>query len=200
MVRGEMTSDPSELESEVSLDNILMDRDMKRQSNIEELIEHFTPVDKDVLENKIGTMLLGCGLLLKYFEYEARFPSAKHEMLKAVVDYVARQLKVDADLFAEYDREGRTIKRHRKQLREHLKFREATAEDSAKMASWLIAMHLSTDQNPNHMKANVLARLREEQIEPPTTWHFKSPAARQVLDRENITKTPAALSLWDGNQ
>lgn len=46
-----------------------MDRDMKRQWDIEELIEHFTLVDedKDVLENKTGATLLGCALLLKCF-------------------------------------------------------------------------------------------------------------------------------------
>jgi hypothetical protein len=52
---------------------------MKRQWDIEELIEHFTLIDEDkeVLENKTGATLLGCALLLKCFEYEARFPTAK---------------------------------------------------------------------------------------------------------------------------
>ncbi|HZO73644.1 MAG TPA: DUF4158 domain-containing protein [Ktedonobacteraceae bacterium] len=148
-----------------------MDSDMRRQWDIEELIEHFTLVDedKDVLENKTGATLLGCALLSKYFEYEARFPSAKYEIPKAVADYVARQLHVDANLLTQYDWDGRTIKLHRTQIREHLKFREATVTDSEKMISWLIATHLSTDQNPDHLKANVLARFREERIEPPTT-------------------------------
>src|SRR3954464_13762669 len=110
---------------------------MKRQWDMEELIEHFTLIeeDKKVLENKVGGTLLGCALLLKCFEYEGRFPSAKYEIPKAVVDYVARQLKVDANLFAQYDWDGRTIKLHRTQIREYLTFREATAEDSEKMIS-----------------------------------------------------------------
>jgi hypothetical protein len=143
---------------------------MKRQWDIEELIEHFTLIDEDkgFLENKTGPTRLGCALLLKCFEYEARFPDAKYEIPKAVVDYVARQLKLDAGLFAKYDWDGRTIKLHRTQIREHLKFREATAEDSERMASWLIATHLATDQNPDHLKAKVLTRFREEHVEPPT--------------------------------
>src|SRR5438067_9396116 len=142
---------------------------MKRQWDIEELIEHFTLIkeDEDVLANKVGATRLGCALLLKCFQYEGRFPHAKYEIPKAVVDYVARQLKLDANLFAQYDWEGRTIKFHRTQIREHLKFREATAEDSERMASWLVATHLATDQNPDHLKAKVLARFREERIEPP---------------------------------
>ncbi|SRR5579875_259420 len=82
--------------------------------------------------------------------------------------YIARQLKVDANVFAQYDWDGRTIKLHRTQIREHLNFREATAEDSETIASWLIVTHLATDQNPDHLKAKVLARFRKEQIEPPT--------------------------------
>ena len=161
---------PSRVESEISLNDTLMDRDMKRQWDIEELIEHFTLIeeDKDVLENKTGATLLGCALLLKCFEYEGHFPSAKYEIPKAVVDYIARQLKVDANVFAQYDWDGRTIKLHRTQIREHLNFREATAEDSETIASWLIVTHLATDQNPDHLKAKVLARFRKEQIEPPT--------------------------------
>jgi hypothetical protein len=143
---------------------------MKRQWDIEELIEHFTLVeeDKTFLESKTGAPLLGCALLLKCFEYEARFPSAKYEIPRAVIDYVARQLKVDANLFAQYDWDGRTMKLHRTQIREHLKFREVTAQDSEKMTSWLIETHLSTDQKPDHLKAKVLTRFRDEGIEPPT--------------------------------
>ena len=93
---------------------------MKRQWDIEELIEHFTLIkeDEDFLANKVGATRLGCALLLKYFQYEGRFPNAKYEIPKAVVDYVARQLKLDADLFAQYDWDGRTIKLHPTQIRQ----------------------------------------------------------------------------------
>lgn len=87
-----------------------MNRDMKRQWAIEELIERFTLVDEDknVLENKTGATLLGCTPWLKYFEYEACFPSAKYEIPKAVVDYVARQFNMDAkaNSFIFYGRSG----------------------------------------------------------------------------------------------
>ena len=49
---------------------------MKRQWDIEELIEHFTLVEEEVsiLGSKIGSSRLGCALLLKYFQHEGRFP------------------------------------------------------------------------------------------------------------------------------
>ena len=54
---------------------------MKRQWDIEDLIEHFTLVEDDlkILANKTGTTRLGCALLLKCFQLEGRFPNAKHE-------------------------------------------------------------------------------------------------------------------------
>ena len=73
---------------------------MKRQWDIEELIEHFTLVEDDLefLANKTGPTHLGCALLLKCFQYEGRFPPAKHDIPRSVVDYVAHQLKLDAAL------------------------------------------------------------------------------------------------------
>src|SRR5215469_6127749 len=100
---------------------------MKRQWDIEELVEHFTLVEEDlpVLGEKTGSSRLGCALLLKCFQYEGRFPTDRHDLPRAVIDYLARQLKLNAALLAQYDWEGRTIKSHRAQIREHLSFREA---------------------------------------------------------------------------
>src|SRR5260370_15603143 len=103
---------------------------MKRQWDIEELIEHFTLVaeDEELLANKTGTTRLGFALLLKCFQLEGTFPTAKHEIPKDVVNYMAHQLKLEASLFAQYDWEGRTIKLHRTQIREQYHFRELKIE------------------------------------------------------------------------
>jgi Domain of unknown function (DUF4158) len=144
---------------------------MKRQWDIEELIEHFTLVEEDlsILGNKTGSGRLGCALLLKYFQLEGRFPRDSHDIPRAVVDYIARQLKLNAALLTQYDWEGRTIKSHRAQIREQLKFREATAIDTEEMKSWLVAEKLVSDQNEEHLKAIVLEHFRDLKIEPPTT-------------------------------
>ena len=144
---------------------------MKRQWDIEELIEHFTLIEDDLefLANKTGPTRLGCALLLKCFQYEGRFPPAKHDIPRSVVGYVAHQLKLDAALYAQYDWEGRTVKGHRTQIREHLAFREATNLDTEEMTSWLITHILAGDQNLEHLKVVVTTRFRERKIEPPTT-------------------------------
>jgi len=49
---------------------------MRREWSAEELIACWTLVDEDwgLLANKTGATRLGLGVLLKYFELEARFP------------------------------------------------------------------------------------------------------------------------------
>ena len=112
---------------------------MKRTWDIEELIEHFTLVPSELLGNKTGATRLGFALLLKCFQLEGRFPTAKHEIPRSVVDYVAHQLKVDAVLFTEYDWEGRTITNHRTQIREHFEFRDATSAVAEEVTNWLVS-------------------------------------------------------------
>ena len=50
---------------------------MKRQWDIEDLIEHFTLVEDDlkILANKTGATRLGCALLLKCFQLKDTFPT-----------------------------------------------------------------------------------------------------------------------------
>jgi len=124
--------------------------------------------DEALLANKTGATRLGFALLLKCFQLEGTFPSAKHEIPKDVVNYVAHQLKLEASLFAQYDWEGRTIKLHRTQIREQYHFREATVIDTEEMTSWLISTTLAAEQNMEHLKARVAERFRELKIEPPT--------------------------------
>ena|SRR2546428_10721986 len=153
---------------------------MKRQWDIEELIEHFTLVEDDlkILANKTGATRLGCALLLKCFQLEGRFPSAKYEIPRSVVDYIAHQLKLDSALFQQYDWEGHTIKLHRAQIREELGFREATATDSDAISAWLVNAHLSRDQHIDHLKVKVLTEFREQY---PTPARHACPGSDQTL-------------------
>jgi hypothetical protein len=66
----------------------------------------------------VATTRLGFGVLLKFFPLEGRFPRYSGEVPKVAVDYLAGQVKVETELFAEYKRAGSTIEYHRKQIRE----------------------------------------------------------------------------------
>ena len=81
---------------------------------------------------------------------------------------MAHQLKLNASIYTQYDWEGRTIKGHRAQIREHLEFREATNLDTQEMTQWLVEEHLASDQHLEHLKVLVAKRFRSSKIEPPT--------------------------------
>ena len=98
---------------------------MRREWELEDLIACWT-LDEDelaLLANKTGATRLGFALLLKYFEQEARFPR-REDVPRAAVDFMAGQVKVGAELFADYDFTSRQAANHRGQVRDFHKFRE----------------------------------------------------------------------------
>lgn len=84
---------------------------MRREWEPEELIAAWTLLDDDwkLVGNKSGATRLGFGLMLKFFELEARFPRHVGEFPKAAVDYVTGQVKVEPELLVGYQWTGSTI-------------------------------------------------------------------------------------------
>lgn len=143
---------------------------MKRQWNAEELLDHWTliPAESDLLANKTGATRLGFAVLLKFFQYEARFPSQAQEVPPIVVAHLAQQVEVPAEAFTVYDWQSRTIKYHRQQIRTVFGFRELTAADTEALGGWLQDAILPTERDPERLTAAVYRRCRELRIEPPT--------------------------------
>ncbi len=88
---------------------------MKRRWSPDELAEYWmlTLDELRLLANKTGATRLGFALLLKFFQYEGRFPAHKHDLPGSVVVHVATQLGVSPDGFLQYEWSGRTIEYHR---------------------------------------------------------------------------------------
>ena len=114
-----------------------------------ELVEHFTllPQEMELISNKTGTTRLGFAVLLKVFQHEARFPIYKHEVPIAIVQYIAKQMKLEPSLYSRYNWSGRTIKYHRAQIRDFFGFREGTVQDAKSIGSWLERHAMRPEQN-----------------------------------------------------
>jgi Domain of unknown function (DUF4158) len=81
----------------------------------EDLLASWTLVDADwdLVANKTGATRLGFGLLLKFFELEARFPQDRSELPAAAVAFVAEQLGVAAnELAVSAARSSTTLRRY----------------------------------------------------------------------------------------
>lgn len=121
-----------------------------------------------LIENKTGETRIGFAVLLKFFQNEARFPTHKYEVPKAVISYIAKQIFSEPELYAKYDWTGRSITYHRTQIREFFGFREDTIEDAQEMTEWLYQHVLHYDHEFEHLKERVYRRFHELKIVPPT--------------------------------
>ena len=141
---------------------------MRREWELEDLIACWTLDEEEfaLLANKTGATRLGFALLLKYFEQEARFPR-REDMPRSAVDFMAGQVKVGAELFADYDFTSRQAANHRGQVRDFHKFAKATVQDEDRLAVWLSTGICPTETSRDRLRAALLARCRELQIEPP---------------------------------
>lgn len=170
---------------------------MRREWELEELIECWT-LDKEelaLLANKSGATRLGFGLMLKFFELEARFPR-REDVPRAAVEFMAGQVRVDAALFASYDWSGRTIEYHRAQVRKFHGFSEPTVNDEDRLADWLAADICPMEMSRDRLRSALLARCREVRIEPPKTTRIERVlgAAEAMFERQLTETTIGRLS------
>jgi len=85
------------------------------EGDVDELIEFWTLLDEDraLLVGKRGASALGFALLLKHYSHVGRFPRGRSDLSDAVIEFVARQVGVDASDLGFYEWSGRTIEYHR---------------------------------------------------------------------------------------
>ncbi|MGJ6967244.1 DUF4158 domain-containing protein, partial [Streptosporangium sp. G11] len=121
----------------------------------------------DQLSGRRGATKLGFALLLRFYALNGRFPTGRAEFPDQAVAYVARLVDVPAAELGLYEGDGRTIKDHRKDIRKYFGFRECSLTDSDKAAAWLAAEVCEKERQVDRVRAELLAYLREERIEPP---------------------------------
>ncbi|MCX4679424.1 DUF4158 domain-containing protein [Streptomyces sp. NBC_01433] len=136
---------------------------------------------------------MGFALLLKFFEVEARFPESAKEMPAAAVEYVAQQVKVPAETWADYDWQDDRIKRHRKEIREAYGIRANTEEDQKQLAEWLAAELCPVELSRERLAAAVVARCRNDSIEPPAPGRVGRLIGKAVKDSRRGNRFRTAL-------
>jgi len=82
---------------------------MKQYWSEGELVECWTltDVERQLAEQHTQRRRLGLAVLVKFFQFEGRFPSYHKEVPLAAVDYVAEQLAVSATTWFDYPLKGR---------------------------------------------------------------------------------------------
>lgn len=87
--------------------------------------------------NKTKSTRLGFAILLKSFQFDARFPD-RDDVSASIVTHLSRQTGASADSYWEEEWNERTQRRQRAQIREYCGFQLFHAEDEAGFLSWLM--------------------------------------------------------------
>lgn len=149
---------------------------MKRVWQADELLEHWqlSPQEHVLAHNeRSDAVAIGFALLLKWFQYEGRFPASRLEVSNVVLAHIARQLGIPVEHFATYDWKGRTMQRHRAQIRHLLGFREASVQDAQEVTDWLGEQILPRTREWEALKAAFYQHCRSIHIEPPAAGRIE---------------------------
>jgi TnpA family transposase len=177
---------------------LLKDEDRMRQHlTPQELDEHFTvlPQEHTLLAQKSPVQRLGCAILLKYFQWEGRFPTAWHDVPRAVIRHLAERLGVPVDSARQYDLEGRLARYHKGQIRHWMGFRPGTTADAEAIKAW-VCTHTRIDEVAVPQLLSRLAdRYKQLKIELPTSSRLERLAhsALQTVDGQFFTTLAQAL-------
>ncbi|MBV8883348.1 MAG: Tn3 family transposase [Chroococcidiopsidaceae cyanobacterium CP_BM_RX_35] len=174
---------------------------MKRQWQPEELIEHFIllPKERELLPTKTNATAhnqLSFAVRLKFFQYAARFPLHKNEVPRVVVTFIGDQLGIPYEQYLRSNWSGRTVERHRSQIRAFLGFRAVTRQDEQDLRKWLLEYLLPHGYRFEQLKDLVYQRLRDARIEPPAPEQVERliHAATYTFEETFCTSTLAQLS------
>ena len=163
----------------------------------DELIERWTllPDEQTLLKGKASANRLGFSLLLKFYTHAGRFPRGRSEIPNEAVDYLARQVGVPAGDLGFYEWTGRSIERHRGEIRAALGFRECSVEDAEKLTGWLDEHVAEVERRPERVREALFARCRSERIEPPAGGRINRIVASALRQAEKTLSLRIAARL-----
>jgi len=126
-----------------------------------------TPADEPLIAAKSRANRLSFALLLLFFRAHGRFPRTQDEIEPAIVADVARQLDIGLTSAQTLAGSGRTVERHRADIRTLFGFREASVADGETLTEWLRDHAVAETRDTALLAGALEQRCRDLAIEPP---------------------------------
>jgi TnpA family transposase len=125
------------------------------------------PADELLIAAKSRANRLSFALLLLFFRAHGRFPRTQDEIEPAIVADVARQLDIGLTSAQTLAGSGRTVERHRADIRTLCGFREASVADGETLTEWLRDHAIAETRDTALLARALEQRCRDLAIEPP---------------------------------
>jgi len=168
-----------------------------------ELIERWTLIGDDLerMASKRSAAKLGFALLMKFFAAHGRFPCGHSELPSAALEFVAKQLRVPASDQGFYDWSGRSIERHRAEIREALGFRECSVADADKLTDWLVTKVTQSERRADQVRADqatarARAHVRHRRVQHRRTRRRGFRLPRHRLPHPAAPQSRAAMTAY----
>ncbi|WP_034999156.1 Tn3 family transposase [Beijerinckia mobilis] len=123
---------------------------------------------------------LSFAILLAFFRERGRFPRRSTEIEQAMVQDIIGQLNIEDSADCRLTLSGRSVERHRAEIREYLGFREATVADGEALVEWLQHQTAAIGTNADRLTEQLEGRCRALFIEPPSS-HRVDRIVRSVI-------------------
>jgi TnpA family transposase len=142
---------------------------MQRLWSAEELGERWALGAEDLalLSGLPDAGKLGLAAQLAYWRQNGRFPDEETDLAPAVVGHLAAQLGIQADILESYEWAGRTGRRHRRLVLDHLAVAPFDDTAEAKFRSWLSDELLPQEPTPSVLESEVNGWFARERVSRP---------------------------------
>ncbi|MGZ8248717.1 MAG: Tn3 family transposase [Methylomagnum sp.] len=127
-----------------------------------------TPTEQDLVQARHPANRLGFALLLLFFRQYGRFPHTLGDIDQAQKEILVRQLGLPEDAPQRIELSPRTQERYQSEIRAWFGFRKATLADAGSLETWLCEHAATVGADPGALRAGLVARCREQAIEPPS--------------------------------
>jgi TnpA family transposase len=147
---------------------------MQRLWSADELGERWSlaPEDLALLADLPDAGRLGLAAQLAYWRQHGRFPDEEADLAPAVVGHLAAQVGVAADALGGYDWTGRTGRRHRRLILDHLAVAAFDDAAEARFRRWLAEGLLPGEPAPAVLEAEVGAWFARERVGRPGAYRL----------------------------
>jgi len=126
--------------------------------------------EKELLTNRTNINKLGFAVLMKFVQYERRFPNKRKEIPIPLIKYISEQLKIPADEFKRYslDIKRREIQRHRAAIRKFYNIKEWNRKYVKNISEFLNKSVFPLKLEIEDIRKEILSFLYDKSIEPPS--------------------------------